>query len=208
MTTSGGGNGNCTGGCGTIFSLAVTPGAVPGAPTGVTAKAGNAQATVSFKLPANGGSPITVCTVTSHPGNVTATGLGSPITVQNLNNGTAYTFTVTATNKIGTGPPSSPSKAVTPATVPGTPTIGTVTAGKKQATVNFTAPASDGGDPITSYTVTPYIGTSAGKTTSGPHSPITVTGLTNGKAYTFQVYATNVMGNGPASTASSPVTPP
>ncbi len=83
----------------------VTPGTVPGAPTGVTATPGNGQATVSFKLPTNGTVPITNCTVTSNPGGITVTDSGSPITVSGLTNGTAYTFTVQATNKIGTGPP-------------------------------------------------------------------------------------------------------
>ncbi len=91
------------------------PATVPGPPTGVTATAGNAQATVSFTPPPfDGGSSITSYTVTSSPGNITATGLSSPITVTGLTNGTAYTFTVKATNAVGTGPASSPSNRVTP----------------------------------------------------------------------------------------------
>ena len=87
---------------------------VPGAPTKVIATAGNAQATVSFLAPAsNGGSPIISYTVTSSPGNITATGASSPITVSGLTYGTTYTFTVKATNAIGTGPASAPSNSVT-----------------------------------------------------------------------------------------------
>ncbi|MGO9534005.1 MAG: family 16 glycosylhydrolase [Syntrophobacteraceae bacterium] len=86
---------------------------VPYAPTDVTATAGNGQATVSFKLPANGGSTITGYTVTSSPVGITASGKGSPITVNGLKNGTAYTFTVTATNAIGTSQASTPSNSVT-----------------------------------------------------------------------------------------------
>jgi hypothetical protein len=99
-------------------SVAVTPSApltVPGSPTGVTATAGNAQATVSFTAPTtNGGSAITRYTVTSNPGNITGTGTSSPITVSGLTNGTSYTFTVVATNAIGNSAPSAPSVAVTP----------------------------------------------------------------------------------------------
>ncbi|MEJ1958076.1 MAG: fibronectin type III domain-containing protein [Nitrosomonadales bacterium] len=63
-------------------------------------------ATVSFTAPTNnGGSPITGYTVTVEPGGTTITGTASPITINNLTGGTAYTFTVTATNSIGTGSP-------------------------------------------------------------------------------------------------------
>jgi hypothetical protein len=98
----------------TTWGSAPSPTA-PGAPGGVTATAGNAQATVSFTPPAsNGGSQITLYTVTSNPSNITDTGPSSPITVTGLTNGTAYTFTVTATNAVGTGPTSAPSNSVTP----------------------------------------------------------------------------------------------
>ena len=88
---------------------------VPGAPTGVTATAGDRQATVRFNAPTNnGGSAITGYTVTANPGNVKATGTATPITVTGLTNGTAYTFTVIATNSVGNGPASSASNSVTP----------------------------------------------------------------------------------------------
>ena len=262
---------------------------VPGAPTIGTATAGDAQATVNFTAPSsNGGSAITGYTVTSSPGGFTGTGDGSPITVTGLTNGTAYTFTVTATNTAGTGSASAASNSVTPkaaqtitfanpgaqnfgttptltatassglavnftsdttdvctvtsggtltflkagtatitahqtgngsflaasdvsrsftvnAIVPGAPTIGTVTAGDTQATVTFTAPTSNGGSAITGYTVTSSPGGFMG--TGDGSSPITVTGLTNGTAYTFTVTATNSAGAGSASAASNSVTP-
>jgi hypothetical protein len=172
----------------------VIPGTVPGAPTEVTATPGNGQATVSFKLPTNGTIPITNCTVTSNPGGITVTDSGNPITISGLTNGTPYTFTVKATNAVGTGPASSPSKAVTPATVPGAPTGVTAKAGNASATVSFTAPVSDGGSPIASYIVTSSPG---GITASGSRSPIIVKGLTNGTSYTFTVQAINKIGTGP-----------
>jgi uncharacterized protein (TIGR02145 family) len=88
--------------------------------------------------------------------------------------------------------------------VPGAPTIGTATAGNAQAIVTFTAPASNDGSAITGYTVTSSPG---GFTGTGSESPITVTGLTNGTAYTFTVTATNANGTGQASSASNSVTP-
>jgi uncharacterized protein (TIGR02145 family) len=185
-----------------------TASTVPGAPTIGTATAGNAQATVIFTEPAdNGGSAITGYTATSNSGNLTGTGSASPVTVTGLTNGVAYTFTVTATNANGTGPASSASNQVTPLaplTVPGAPTIGTATKGNSLATVTFTAPSNNGGSTITSYTATSNPG---GITASGTASPIIVTGLTNGTAYTFTVTATNTTGTSTASAASNSVTP-
>jgi hypothetical protein len=102
----------------TVWSFTTPPAQTfLGTPTIGTATAGNAQATVSFTAPAsNGGAAITGYTVTSSPGNITATGSASPITITGLTNGTAYTFTVTATNSVGTSSASAASNLVTPAT--------------------------------------------------------------------------------------------
>ncbi|MGC9963777.1 MAG: DUF4038 domain-containing protein, partial [Syntrophobacteraceae bacterium] len=189
-----------------VFALSVSAAdaaRVPGAPRAVSAKPGNVQAIINFKAPASdGGSPITVYTVTSHPGRLTATGSQGPITMTGLTNGKSYRFTVTATNAIGTGPGSS-SNTVIPATVPGAPTNVSATAGNARATVRFRAAASNGRR-ITRYTVTSDPG---GITAGGPRGKITVKGLTNGTIYTFTVTATNSMGTGPASDPSNSVTP-
>lgn len=99
----------------------------PQAPAGVTATAGDSSASVSWFAPDDGGSPISGYTVTSSPGGQTATAAGdaTTATVSGLTNGVTYTFTVTATNSVGTGPPSDPSNPVTPQ--PAGPPAGTVT---------------------------------------------------------------------------------
>lgn len=178
---------------------------VPGAPSSVSAVAGNAVATVSFTAPLDGGSPITSYRVTASTGQF-ANGTASPIDVS-VPNDVAVTFTVTATNGVGTGAPSAASNSVTPtapfvASPPGAPTIGTATAGNATASVAFTAPASDGGAAITGYLVT----ASTGQTGSGSASPISVS-VPNGVAVSFTVRAINVAGTGPASASSNVVVP-
>jgi len=80
----------------------------------------DAGAALVFWTPpaSDGGSPITGYTIVPSINGVAqapiGAGGGPTFTVPNLVNGTAYTFTVTATNSVGTGPPSAPSAAVTP----------------------------------------------------------------------------------------------
>ncbi|MES2313257.1 MAG: autotransporter domain-containing protein [Pseudomonadota bacterium] len=261
---------------------------VPGAPTIGTATAGDTQVSVSFTPPpSTGGTSITGYTATSSPGGITGTCASSPCVLTGLTNGTAYTFTVTATNSAGTGAASAASNSATPAAgqtitfsnpgtqnfgtsptltatatsglavtftssttgvctitsggalttvsagtctidanqagnaayqpapqisqsftiaavVPGAPAIGTATASSGQAAVAFTPPLFTGGVSITGYTATSSPGGITGTCAS---SPCTVTGLTNGTAYTFTVTATNSTGTGAASAASNSVTP-
>jgi hypothetical protein len=189
----------------------------PGAPTGLSATAGALQATVSWNAPASdGGSPITEYRITPYIGSSaqTPTTVAAPATskaVTGLTPGTTYTFKVVAINAAGPGPESTASNAVTPTTPnpPGPPTAVTASSGGQQATVSWTAPASDGGSPITSYVVIPYIGSTA-QTPTTVNPPVTstaITGLTPGTTYTFKVAAVNVAGQGPESTASNSVTP-
>jgi hypothetical protein len=93
------------------------------------------------------------------------------------------------------------------ATLPDAPSIGTATAGNTRVSVAFTAPASNGNSPILDYTVTPYVESTPGTPVNGSGSPIVVTGLSNGTAYTFKVTARNAVGSSVASSASNPVTP-
>ena len=184
------------------------PATTPGTPTGVIATRGDGAATVSWTAPStDGGSVITRYTVTASPGGLHAnTTSGSSAVVTGLTNGTAYTFTVHATNAVGNGPESAPSAAVTPATTPGAPTIGTAVAGNGTAAVSCTAPTSNGGSSVTGYTVTSHPGSITATVGAGATSA-TITGLTNGTAYTFSVHAGNAIGTGTESARSSAVTP-
>ena len=113
---------------------------------------------------------------------------------------------------VGTGPDSAPSPPITPVatvTVPGIPTGLSGVAGDRSVALSWTAPASDGGSPITSYRITPFIGANAQTpiNTGTAGTSYTVGSLTNGTAYTFTVAATNSVGTGSPSTATPPLTP-
>jgi hypothetical protein len=92
-------------------------------------------------------------------------------------------------------------------TIPDAPIIGTASAGNTQATVSFTAPSSNGGSAITSYTATSSPEAITGTVTQSGSGNITVTGLTNSTAYTFTVTATNAIGTSLASAVSNSITP-
>ena len=161
----------------------------------------NGAATVTF-TPAASGAAATSYTATSSPGGFTGTSSSSPITVTGLQSNTAYTFTVTGTNAAGTGAASAASGSMTATTVPGVPT--SVSSAKNTSSigsisVSYSAPASNGGKAITSYTAT----SSPSSVTGSGGSPIAVTGLTQGSYYTFTVTATNANGTSSASSASS-----
>ena len=88
--------------------------------------------------------------------------------------------------------------------LPGAPTIGTATAGNTNcASVTFTAPADPGVPSTLTYIATSTPGSFTG---SGSSSPVVVTGLTTGTAYTFRVRATNNAGSGACSAASNSIT--
>jgi len=95
--------------------------ASPATPAAPTATAGDSQASVTWTKPADGGSTITGYTVTSAPGGKTCTTSNADTLtcdVTGLTNGTAYTFSVTATNGLGTSAASAASSSVTPAAPP------------------------------------------------------------------------------------------
>ena len=190
-------------------SSAVAIVSAPGAPTGVAGSRGDAQVAVAWSAPASsGGLPITGYTATASPGGASCVWTSGPLTctVPGLANGTAYTFTVSASNAAGASPPSAASAPVTPSTVPGQPQAVAGTPGNAAAVVTWQAPASNGGAAVAAYTVTASpVGATCGWT-SGPLT-CTVSGLANGTPYAFSVVAANAAGTGPASDPSAPVTP-
>ena len=185
--------------------MSATPVPVPGAPTGLTATAGNRTVTLSWAAPDGGsqGDTYNVYQGTS-PGGETASAVNlSPITdtsykVPDLTNGTTYYFTVTAANEAGNSKPSNEVSA-TPATVPGPPLRLTATPGDGKVTLTWAAPRSDGGSDVTGYNI--YYATSAdfkaaAKIPWGTDTAVTVTGLVNGIPYNFWVTAVNGAGEG------------
>jgi hypothetical protein len=193
-------------------SAPVTTFGPPGAPTAVAATAGNAAANVTWNPPAsNGGSPVTGYTVTASPGGMTASvgGTTTSTDIGGLTNGVSYTFTVKATNLVGTGPASAPSAPVVPKAVPGAPTGVVAVPDDGSAIVSWNAPADAGGSPITGYVVTWAVNgvNQSSSTVMSTATSRTITGLTNGTAYTFKVAGINTVGTGLASAPSAPVTP-
>jgi hypothetical protein len=94
-------------------------------------------------------------------------------------------------------------------TAPGAPTIGSATAlSPTSASISFTAPTSNGGATITSYTATSIPGSLTGTVNQSGSGSITITGLTASTAYTFRVTATNSVGTSSNSSASASITMP
>ncbi len=171
---------------------------------------------MSWTPPAqDGGDPVTAYSVTPYIGFTaqpvtTFTSSATTETVTGLTDGTAYTFRVSASTDAGTGPASSDSAPLTPATLPSAPLAVNGVAGDEQVVLSWTPPAQDGGDPVTAYSVTPYIGFTAQPVTTFTSSATTetVTGLTDGTAYTFTVTASTDGGDRTGlEPTSAPLTP-
>jgi trimeric autotransporter adhesin len=171
--------------------------ATPGAPTiGTATDVGNAggQVSVTFTAPAYAGYPavITGYTVTSSPSGITNTGASSPIVVSGLTNGTAYTFTVRATNATGTGPASAASNSATPTAYvyPGTLTQAYFLLDNTPSnTLRYTYSGNTVAN-ATSLTITQGTGAASGNSILGIFLQGNVTSLTS-----KIVYASNVTGS-------------
>lgn len=172
------------------------------------------------------GGRVTSYTVTASPGGRSRTvsaadfqRLGYAV-VDGLTDGTAYTFTVRANSRYGTGAPSLPTAAVTPhaglGAVPNAPTSFDGHADGTKVSLNWNPPSSTGGTPITGYTISAASGPPLAVTghteiwaTSSRNIFTTLGGLAPLKPYTFQITADNAAGHGiPAAATVVPGTSP
>jgi len=192
---------------------------VPPAPTGLTITGGNAQASLSWVAPTVlSQTPITDYTKQYSTDNGTtwttftaAASTSTSATVTGLTNETSVIFRVAAVNGVGVGAYTAASSGVTPTvgTPPNAPSSLAATAGNAQLALSWTAPSAPGTYAITSYIVeyTPSGGSAQTVSTGGTSTSYTLTGLTNGTAYTVRVAAVSSSGPGTYTSASSSVTP-
>ncbi|MDG1844895.1 MAG: fibronectin type III domain-containing protein, partial [Acidimicrobiales bacterium] len=190
---------------------------VPGAPTGLTKTSiGNGQVTVTWDAPTDTGSSPIVSYTVARTLNGGADGTCVPTTTsctlidqfppENVGTNT-YTYTVYATNSVGDGPESAAITHLeeTVATIPGTPTWVSATGPDIASfTVQWAAPTDTGGSPIISYTVARTLNGDADGTCVPTTTSCTLTGhsLPGGfgtNTYTYTVFATNSVGDGPPS---------
>ena len=173
----------------------------PSAPIIGTAVSGESSAAITFAPPQfNGGSATIVYAVTSSPGSFTNIGNVSPITVEGLQGGISYTFTVTATNAAGESVSSSASNSVTvldtqaPVLSSGSSSA-KLSADTAQATMtlltNERSTCKYSTAPNTVYDDMENIFSTTGQTS---HSTV-ISGLTNGFSYNYYVRCQDEMGN-------------
>ena len=188
------------------LTAGASPFSVPGAPANVRA-IGGFTAVVTWTPPTDdGGRPVTGYFVKGYPvGSCTVPATVTRCEVDDLPAAPGYTFTVRAINERGLGETSDPpSEPVAVYSAPGPPVAVNASAGDTVAVVTWTDPLRDGNTPITDYLVE-YRAAGQETWTRFAHPPSadttrTVTGLTNGSEYEFQVLAVNAVG-----TSSSPL---
>lgn len=185
---------------------------LPGSPTSLVATRGDAQVTLSWSGPSpNGDAPITKyniyrSTTATMPSTATTSVSGTSYTDTGLTNGTTYYYWVTAVNGGGEG--SAASASATPATIPSSPQNLSVTPDDipDELVVTWSAPSSNGGLPISSYTL--YRNTVNSEPAVAYRSGLTATtftdlGLTAGTTYYYWVTAFNAVGESPAAGPAS-----
>ena len=189
-------------------SVSVVPGFAPSAPTGLTAVGGNTSASIAFTSGAEGTRPIDNYEY-SLDGGSSWTALNpvdttSPVTITGLTNGTTTSIQLRAVSAVGPG--ASATVVAVPGFVPAAPTGLSGTAGNGSASIAFT-PGAEGTRPIDNYEYSLDGGnTWTARSPDDTTSPLTVSGLTNGTAYSIRLRAVSAVGPGAPSTAVS-VTP-
>ena len=190
--------------------IAVTPNVVPGAPTLVSAIAGNASIVVTWSAGSNSGTAITGYTATATDAeNNTATcsagGSSTTCTISSgLTNGTEYSVTVVAINAKGSSV-NSDALSATPKTVPSYPSIESLTPGDGTIEVIWSGPSSAGGGTLDGFraTATDSENNALTCSTDQTETGCTISGLTNGTQYSVVVQAHNEVGYSTASGAGS-----
>jgi titin len=211
-------------GAGAYSTQTGTPRGVPAAPalTNSTATAGDASnpatLAVSFTID-DRGSAITSVQYRLRPNNTACTiswvdsgswgswtdmaSAASPLSLTSLTYGTCYEVEIRGINAAGTGAASRISGR--PLAAPSAPLNLAATAGDTTGVITFTPPADNGGSAISAYEY--KIDSGAWTSTGGASAtPLTLTGLTNGTAYSVSIRAVNTTGAGAAASVSlSPV---
>ncbi len=206
-----------------------TPATIPGAPSNVSAIAGDGQLTVSWTSPTdNGGAPITGYTV-AYKANAFICPTPNTIdtwtvrntsntstTIRGLSNTHSYRLCVRASNSAGLSSWNNISSS--PSDRPGRPTSVQFTGtGPDRLTVAWTPPASTGASAITGYTVqwctaANDVCASSWSSASATGTSYTIAGLSGSTSYGVRVQAGNSRGTGPWSTTrfstTTAATPP
>lgn len=159
----------------------------PGAPRSVSGKAGTASAYVSWEPAAPNGAAITSYRVSWTGGSRTLTASARSVNVTGLTNGTGYTFTVRAVNRIGAGPGSSTTRLVPDGGAADAPPNFTVKTSSGQVSLSWSRPNLHGGT-FQTYQYAVAAG-SQQKNGSSSKTSHTFTGLDDGTSYRVTVRA-------------------
>ena len=188
---------------------AATPLGMPSVPESLTATGGDGEVVLEWSAPADdGGAPVTgyeyrFAAGTAVPGDTPwqSAGLDLEWTVTGLTNGQQYAFEVRAVNSAGPGAPAR--TAATPLGMPSVPESLTATGGDEEVVLEWSAPADDGGSPVTGYGYRYAAGQAVPEDVTwrdaGTELTATVSGLENETRYTFEVRARNRVGPGETS---------